>query len=70
MKAAAYEGLDNHLWVHKDLLGKLDQHVAEFQAGPGTLSPAFFSFLRLWLTAHIMGIDRKYAPTLAGKRVA
>lgn len=70
MKAASYDGFENHAWVHKDLLAKLDQHVSDFQAGPGTLSPAFFSFLRLWLTAHIMGIDRKYAPALSRKRVA
>jgi len=70
MKSAGYTGFDNHIWVHKDLLTKLDEHVTAFEAGDGTVPPAFFSFLRLWLSAHIQGIDKKYVPTLAGRRVA
>jgi hemerythrin-like metal-binding protein len=69
MRAAGYAGLENHAWVHKDLLTKLDKHLQAFRAGTGTIGDDFFSFLRLWLTAHIQGIDKKYAPVL-GKRVA
>lgn len=70
MLAANYAGFDTHARVHVDLLAKLDHHIAEFQAGPGTLSAGFFSFLRLWLTAHIKGIDKKYAPVVSARRVA
>lgn len=70
MQAAAYSGFETHKLVHKDLLAKLDGHIADFKAGAGTLSPAFFSFLRLWLTAHILGIDKKYAPTVLERKVA
>jgi hemerythrin len=70
MQAAAYSGFETHKLVHKDLLTKLDGHVADFKAGPGTLGPGFFSFLRLWLTAHILGIDQKYAPAVRERRVA
>lgn len=69
MLAADYAGRENHLWVHKDLLTRLDGHVQAFDAGSGTVPPELFSFLRLWLTAHIQGIDRKYAPSMT-KRVA
>lgn len=70
MREAKYEGYETHTYVHKDLLTKLDKHVADFQAGPGTIDAAFFSFLRMWLTAHIKGIDKKYAPVVTGYKAA
>ncbi|MEN0059208.1 MAG: bacteriohemerythrin [Bdellovibrio sp.] len=48
-----------HKKIHKDLKTKLKDHQAEFES-TGLLSEAFFSFLKNWLTAHIMGIDTKY----------
>ena len=49
-----------HRSIHKKLLEDFTAHYDAFAAGPGKLTPAFFEFLRLWLTAHIMHIDRKY----------
>lgn len=69
MLAADYAGRENHQWVHKDLLTRLGGHVQAFDAGDGSVPPELFSFLRLWLTAHIQGIDRKYAPSMT-RRVA
>lgn len=46
--------------VHKDLLAKVGAHVAAFQK-TGKLTDAFFAFLKMWLKAHICGVDAKYA---------
>lgn len=49
-----------HQLVHKDLLAKLEQHKQAFEK-KGLLTDDFFSFLKRWLAAHILGIDTKYA---------
>lgn len=49
-----------HKSIHDKLLEDFTRHYNDFSKGPGQLSPAFFEFLRLWLTSHIMHIDRKY----------
>jgi hemerythrin len=59
-----FDGLDYsqagvHKKIHKDLLERFKGHSAEFEK-TGILTPAFFQFLKTWLTAHIMGIDTKY----------
>lgn len=55
-----------HKKIHKDLIARLQGHQAEFEK-TGTLTPAFFQFLKTWLTAHIMGIDTKYGVIAAQK---
>lgn len=52
---------DRHKSIHAKLLEDFGTHYDTFSKGPGVLSPAFFEFLRLWLTSHIMHIDRKYS---------
>lgn len=59
-----YAGLEQHKGIHKQLLDRMGQHVADFEKA-GTLGDAFFAFLSFWLSAHIRGIDSKYAPTSA-----
>lgn len=55
----AYSQASVHKKIHKDLIQRLKEHGAEFEK-TGQLTPAFFQFLKTWLTAHIMGIDTKY----------
>lgn len=55
-----------HKKIHRDLIERLKGHQAEFEK-TGALSPAFFQFLKTWLTAHIMGIDTKYGEIAAKK---
>ncbi|UYL08673.1 bacteriohemerythrin [Bdellovibrio sp. SKB1291214] len=57
-----------HKKIHKDLIERLKGHAAEFDK-TGVLTPAFFQFLKTWLTAHIMGIDTKYG-VIASKKSA
>jgi hemerythrin-like metal-binding protein len=62
----AYSQANVHKKIHKDLLERFMGHQAEFEK-TGVLSPAFFQFLKTWLTAHIMGIDIKYGEIAAKK---
>ena len=50
-----------HKLIHEQLLTDFSKHYQAFAAGNGEISSAFFDFLRLWLTSHIMHIDRKYS---------
>lgn len=61
-----YSQANVHKKIHKDLLERFMGHQAEFEK-TGVLSPAFFQFLKTWLTAHIMGIDVKYGEIAAKK---
>ena len=54
-----YPELAIHKLIHKDLLEKFGRHVTDFDVR-GILDPAFFGFLKLWLSAHIQGVDMKY----------
>lgn len=60
MEAIGYDRLDSHQTIHKQLLSEFASHQQAFEK-TGELTPRFFNFLKLWLTAHIQGIDSKYA---------
>lgn len=51
---------ENHQRMHQKLVQDFLRYYEEFAAGPGELPKAFFNFLRLWLTAHILNIDHRY----------
>jgi hemerythrin-like metal-binding protein len=63
-----YAHANVHKKIHKDLLAKLDEHVKNFEKTK-TLTDEFFRFLKVWLTAHIAGIDMKYGE-IANKKAA
>lgn len=63
-----YSHANVHKKIHKDLLAKLDEHIKNFEKNK-TLSDEFFRFLKVWLTAHIAGIDMKYGE-IANKKSA
>jgi len=60
MESLSYPELARHKIVHKQLLEKYGGHAEAFAEGEGELSKEFFNFIRLWLAAHIQGIDMKY----------
>lgn len=68
MAAIGFPGLAVHARIHADMLRKVAAHYETFRAGSGAVAKEFFDFLVLWLGAHIMGIDRKYAPLPAAGR--
>lgn len=61
MTKIRYPEVKVHQLVHKGLLEKLGEYQRSFEK-QGKLEPTFFSFLKRWLAAHIMGIDMKYSP--------
>jgi hemerythrin len=61
MARIKYADLENHKRIHAKLLTDFAAHQAAAAAAGGAPSPAFFQFLRLWLSAHIKCIDLKYA---------
>lgn len=63
MASINYPKLATHKRIHADLLEQLDKHVSEFRDSNATALPKqLFTFLKLWLTAHIQGIDAQYSP--------
>lgn len=60
MAKIGFPELAKHKLIHKSLLEKVMQHKNEFEAS-GKLTDEFFAFLKMWLKAHICGIDIKYA---------
>jgi hemerythrin len=62
MQAMKFPGFGTHQQIHKSLLDKFTAHVTAFKASKDNAPPQeFFTFLKMWLQAHIAGVDRKYA---------
>jgi len=59
MATIGFSDLAKHKIIHKSLLGKVIEYKSQFEA-TGKLHEDFFSFLKMWLKAHICGIDVKY----------
>lgn len=60
MESVKFAGLATHKIIHQNLLAKVTQFVSDFKGGK-PLSDEFFTFLKVWLSAHIQGIDRQYS---------
>lgn len=58
-KLPDYPQAEVHKQIHKDLLAKFTDHAKKFET-TGELKADFFNFLKVWLTAHMTGIDLKY----------
>lgn len=67
MESIAFPKLDSHKLIHKDLLKKVTAYINDFEKGDGSLPKEFFNFLKLWLLAHIKGIDVKYGDFASAK---
>lgn len=68
MSSIKYPKFSSHQSIHRDLLKKFTHHQEQFvNSTEQKLSSDFFLFLRLWLQAHIMGIDRQYSDFVSGK---
>ena len=62
MRHIGYPGLAIHMGVHRNLLGRLELFAAAF-AAEGRFGEELFVFLRMWLAAHICGVDARYGAT-------
>ena len=65
MTSIGFAGLAAHRTIHERLIGRLTEH-REALANGAPLGPEFFSFLRVWLSSHICGVDTKYAAVGVG----
>lgn len=66
MKLPDYGKKDIHKKIHADLVSKFTTHAQNFEK-EGTLKEEFFTFLKVWLTAHIAGVDMNYGKGLVKK---
>ena len=60
MDSIDFPRLDNHRYLHLNLLDRFAVFVEEAQRPSGRLTPAFSAFLNGWLTGHILGPDTQY----------
>ena len=60
MESIDFPGRQQHKLIHENLLTRFTEHQRNFEASDGPLTADFFGFLKLWLSAHIQGIDKKY----------
>jgi hemerythrin len=60
MEKLGFPDLRKHRNIHVLLLERLGQYEAAMRA-KGAASQDLFDFLKMWLKAHICGIDTKYA---------
>lgn len=60
MERIGFSGLRVHKGVHKQLLDKLAGLAAGARAS-SKIPEELFVFFKMWLSAHICGIDKKYA---------
>jgi hemerythrin len=66
MRLHGYPDLEAHGVEHNALMAQALQFQADAAEGTA-LTMDVMQFLCTWLTGHIMGMDRKYAPFLAGR---
>lgn len=61
MAATQYQGLAQHKVLHESLVTRLIEQREEYLSAPTAVLPsAVMDFFRLWLTTHIMIVDKKY----------
>lgn len=65
MERMAYPGFHEHRMRHQELLGLVSRLVATYmQSQTGEDAAKLATFLKTWLTRHILGDDKKYGPYL------
>jgi hemerythrin-like metal-binding protein len=63
-----YPGAAVHKKIHEDLLKRVNDFVTQYQnQSHSEVDPEFFNFLKVWLSAHIAGIDKKYGEAAQNK---
>ena len=64
MSAANYPRLSEHRNHHAALTKQIEEFVARFERGESTVNLQLLSFLRDWLTNHILKEDMAYSPAM------
>lgn len=61
MESIKHQDIPTHKLIHQKLLERFQSYSDDFEKA-GRLTEDFFQFLKIWLTAHIQGVDKKYSP--------
>jgi len=64
MQAASYAGLPQQKIAHEKLLGKVAEIISTLDRGGEVDLLEVLTFLKDWLTTHILIMDREYGPAL------
>jgi hemerythrin len=61
MASMNFAGLESHKKLHVNLMTDLKRYVDDFRNGDtDQVGDEFVTFLKMWLSTHIRGIDTKY----------
>jgi hemerythrin-like metal-binding protein len=69
LKKHAYPEFDGHKKEHQNFISKIDDIDKRVKSGQMVLSLELTSFIKSWLTNHILVIDKKYSAYLKSKGV-
>ncbi|MDR3738684.1 MAG: bacteriohemerythrin [Terracidiphilus sp.] len=64
MASAGYSQLKEHRNQHLALTRKVEHYALRYERGESALNLQLLTFLRDWITTHILVDDMAYAPTL------
>jgi len=67
LQSKNYPELSAHQAQHRQFTDKIIQFQRDFNAGKATLSVGLMTFLRDWLSSHILQTDKRYGEYLAAK---
>lgn len=67
MKAFEYPDVGQHKAAHEGFKGKLADLIHNYENGHTEISASAMSFLKDWLTEHILKVDRRLSDFLADK---
>lgn len=66
-KQFSYPKTASHVMEHKKFVQEVSDFAKKYEEGKLTLSIEIMKFLKTWLTTHICGVDKEYAPFLKEK---
>lgn len=69
-KETGYVDAESHTQEHNNLVKKVTELKADFDAGKMGITTQTLNFLRDWLVNHILGSDKMYGPHLKKHGVA
>ncbi len=62
MASLQYPGLEKHRQTHRKLTKHVEEFEARFERGEGPVNSQLLSFLRDWVTDHVLRSDKEYGP--------
>ena len=69
MKQAGYADFDAHKKIHEEFKAKVAEMQKAVAGGNKMMSLEVATFLKSWLSGHILGTDKKYASVMIAKGI-